>query len=124
MMLLLGACSPAYVDPSTIADTVDPPAIFAQLSEASSLDKGVAEFAVALNVDPKVVRIRIQPGDCLVCRMQSTPQLSTVEGLTLEEANKLVEAKDQVSLFVPKFSCIFLYDGSNLTPQSCQMSPI
>lgn len=123
-MLYLAGCSPAYADPATIAGSIDPKAIFAKLGEVSSLDDGIAQFATAINVDPTLVRIRIQPGDCSLCRIQASPKLSKIEGLTVAEALKLVEEQDQVSFFVPKFSCTFLYDGSKFAPKSCQISPV
>ncbi|MFN8443457.1 MAG: hypothetical protein U0175_21955 [Caldilineaceae bacterium] len=124
VLFLLAACSPAYADPTAIAGTVDPKATFARLGEVSSLDEGASQFASAINVDPTLVRIRIQPGDCSLCRIEASPKLSKVEGLTVDEALKLVEEQDQVSFFVPKFSCTFLYDGSKFAPKSCQISPV
>lgn len=121
---LLVACSPAYADPATIAASVDPPTIFAKMSEASALDDGASQFAAAINVDPKTVRVRIQPGNCTVCRFESTPQLSKAEGLNIEEATKLVEDQDKVSFFVPRFSCTFLFEENKYSPQSCQLSPV
>lgn len=124
-VLFQTSCAPRYNDPAVIADTVDPMAIFAQLSNVDTINAGSDQFATALNLDPTLVRIRIQPGGCTVCRLESTPQLSKIEGLTVDEATKLVEKKDQVSFFVPKFSCTFLVESDGtLMPQSCQRSPI
>ena len=123
-LFLFAGCSQSYADPATIAGSVDPKSIFAKLGEAASLDAGVSQFATAINVDPSLVRIRIQPGDCSLCRIEASPKLSKIEGLTVDEALKLVEEQDQVSFFVPKFSCTFLYDGSKLAPKSCQISPV
>lgn len=123
-LLLFAACAPAYADPATVAASVDPQAIFAQLGEATTLENGSTQFASAINVDPKVVRIRIQPGNCTVCRFESIPQLSKAEGLTIEEATQLVEEKDQVSFFVTKFACTFLFEAGTFTPKSCQIPPI
>jgi len=90
----------------------------------ASFDDAAAQFASAINVDPTLVRVRIQPGNCTVCRFESTPQLSKAEGLTVEEATKLVEEKDQVSFFVPRFACTFLFEASTFTPKACQIPPI
>ena len=122
--LLLAACAPAYADPASIASSVEPAAIYAKLGEVASFDDAATQFAAAINVDPSLVRIRIQPGNCTVCRFESTPQLSKAEGLTSQEASKLAEEKDKVSFFVPKFSCTFLFDQNKLLPQTCQLSPV
>jgi hypothetical protein len=60
----------------------------------------------------------------MVCSFESRPQLSKVAGLSLAEASEIVEANNKVTLFVPKFSCIFELIESTLTPRSCQPSPI
>ena len=122
--LLLAACALAYADPASIASSVEPAAIFAKLGESASFDDAAVQFAAAINVDPSLVRIRIQPGNCTVCRFESTPQLSKAEGLTSQEASKLAKEKDKVSFFVPKFSCTFLFEQNKLLPQTCQLSPV
>ncbi len=126
-VLLLGllvGCGQAYADPATLAATLEPATVFANLSTTDGLDKAAEQFAAALNIDPAMVRIRIKPGNCTVCSLASRPQMASVEGISIAEAEKMVEPNDEVSFFIPKFSCTFLYDGATLTPKQCQPSPI
>lgn len=121
---LLTGCGHDYADPATLAPLLKPEAVFANLTSADTLAQAADQFAAALNIDPATVRIRIKPGQCTVCSLESRPQMASVAGLTVAEAEKIVEPKDEVSFFIPKFSCTFLYDGTTLTPQQCQPSPI
>ena len=121
---LLVGCSAAYADPATIASGLDPAAVYGKLSNNVTIGDAAAQFATVLNIDPAAVRVRLQPGNCLVCTFESRPQLSKVEGLSVEEASKIAKINDKVTLFVPKFSCIFELTPSALTPRSCQPSPI
>lgn len=120
----LAACSRAYADPATVASGLDAKVVFAQLSEGATLSEAAEQFAAALNIDPAAVRVRIQPGNCMICNLESRPQLSKVKGLSVEEASELVEPDDKVSFFVPQFSCTFEMSETGLTPRSCQPSPI
>lgn len=121
---LLVGCGHAYADPATLAATLKPDTVFAELATADTVDKAAAQFAEALNIAPAGVRIRIKPGSCTVCSLESRPEMASVAGITVAEAEKIVEPKDEVSFFIPKFSCTFLYDGETLTPKQCQPSPI
>jgi hypothetical protein len=121
--LLIG-CSRSYADPATVAAGLDPAAVYAQLSPSATLPAAAEQFAVALNIDPAAVRVRLQPGNCLVCTLESRPELSKVEGLSVAEAMEVVEPNDKVTLFVSKFSCIFERTDTKLMPRSCQPSPI
>lgn len=122
--VLLTGCGHAYADPTTLASSLEPAAVFAKLANTDTLPQAAEQFAAALNIEPAVVRIRIKPGQCTVCSLESRPQMASVAGLTVAEAEKIVEPQDEVSFFIPKFSCTFLYDGTTLTPQQCQPSPI
>jgi hypothetical protein len=124
VLWLLVGCSHSYADPSTVATGLDPAAVYAKLSASATLGEATAQFAGALNIDPAAVRVRLQPGNCMVCTFESRPQLSKVEGLSVEEASKIAKPNDKVTLFVPRFSCIFELTESTLTPRSCQPSPI
>ena len=121
---LLAGCGEAFADPAALAATLKPESVFAQLSTTSSVPKAADQFASALNIDPKLVRIRLKPGDCTVCSLASRPQVASMAGISVGEAEKLLEINDDVSFFIPNFSCTFLYDGEKLTPSTCQMSPI
>lgn len=121
---LLSGCSHAYADPNTVANGLDPAAVFARLSTSASINAAAEQFAAALNVDPAAVRVRIQPGNCMVCTLESRPQLSRAEGLAVAEASEIVEPNDKVTLFVPRFSCIFELAEKTLVPRSCQPAPI
>jgi len=121
---LLGGCGHAYADPETLADSLEPTTVFAALSTASTLPAAADQFATALNLDPADVRIRIKPGNCIVCSLSSHPEMSSLAGISVAEAEAIVEPNDEVSFFIPKFSCTFLYDGATMIPQHCQPSPI
>lgn len=122
--LLMGGCGRAYADPATLAATLEPTAVFAELTSANSLPAAGEQFAAALNIDPAGVRVRIKPGSCIVCTVEANPEISSVNGISVAEAEKLVGPNDEVSFFIPKFSCTFRYDGETLIPQQCQPSPI
>jgi hypothetical protein len=124
LLALLVGCDHNYADPATLAATLEPKTVFAKLSSTTTLAKAADQFAAALNIDPAGVRIRIKPGSCIVCTVEAHPELSNVAGISVAEAEKIVESNDEVSFFIPKFSCTFLYDGVTLTPQHCQPSPI
>jgi hypothetical protein len=121
---LLGGCGHDYADPATLADSLEPKTIFAALSTTSTLPAAADQFAAALNLDPADVRIRIKPGNCIVCSLSSHPEMASLDGISVAEAEAIVEPNDEVSFFIPKFSCTFLYDGTTLSPQHCQPSPI
>lgn len=124
MLALLAGCSRDYADPATLAATLEPATVFAELSSTNSLDKAASQFAAALNIDPAGVRVRIKPGSCIVCTVEANPEISGVNGITVASAEKIVGPNDEVSFFIPEFSCTFLYDGETLTPKQCQPSPI
>lgn len=124
VLTLLAGCGAAFADPATLAASLQPESVFAQLSTANTVPKAADQFANALNIDPQVVRIRLKPGDCTVCSLASRPQVASLAGISVAEAEKLLETNDDVSFFIPNFSCTFLYDGEKLTPRTCQMSPI
>lgn len=121
---LLVGCGHTYADPATLASTLEPATVFAALSTTSTLPAAADQFAVALNLDPADVRIRIKPGNCIVCSLASHPEMSSLAGISVAEAEAIVEPNDEVSFFIPKFSCTFLYDGTTMIPQHCQPSPI
>lgn len=121
---LLTGCGHAYADPATLASTLEPTTVFAALASTSTLPAAADQFAAALNLDPADVRIRIKPGNCIVCALASRPQMASLAGISVAEAEAILEPNDEVSFFIPKFSCTFLYDGTALIPQHCQPSPI
>lgn len=121
---LLVGCGRAYADPATLAPTLEPATVFAALASTSTLPAAADQFAAALNLDPAGVRIRIKPGNCTVCSLAAHPQMASVAGISVAEATQIVAPNDEVSFFIPKFSCTFLYDGTTLIPQQCQPSPI
>lgn len=127
LFLVLGwlvGCSHAYADPATLAATLKPDTVFAKLASADTVDNAAAQFAETLNIDPAGVRVRIKPGSCTVCSLESRPEMVSVAGIAVAEAEKIIEPNDEVSFFIPKFSCTFVYDGETLTPKQCQPSPI
>ncbi len=121
---LLGGCGHDYADPETLADSLEPKTIFAALSTTSTLPEAAEQFAAALTIDPAAVRIRIKPGNCSLCSLESRPQMASLAGISVGEAEKIVRPNDEVSFFIPHFSCTFLYDGSTLIPQQCQPLPL
>lgn len=121
---LLVGCGHTYADPETLASTLEPTTVFAALASTSTLPAAADQFAAALNLDPADVRIRIKPGNCIVCALASRPQMASIAGISVAEAEAMLEPNDEVSFFIPKFSCTFLYDGTTLSPQHCQPSPI
>jgi hypothetical protein len=121
---LLAGCGEDFADPATLAASLKPENVFAQLSTTNTVPKAADQFASALNIDPQVVRIRLKPGDCTLCSLEARPQVASMAGISVVEAEKLLEINDDVSFFIPNFSCTFLYDGETLTPRTCQMSPI
>lgn len=121
---LLGGCGHDYADPKTLADSLEPKTIFAALSTTSTLPEAAEQFAAALNIDSADVRIRIKPGNCSLCSLESQPQMTSLAGIAVTEAEKIVRPNDEVSFFIPHFSCTFLYDGATLIPQQCQPLPI
>jgi hypothetical protein len=122
--VLLVGCGRTYADPATLSVSLDPDLVFAALSEATSLSKAATQLATTLNVDPNAVRVRIKPGNCSTCSLAAHPEMASMAGLSVAEAEKLIEPNDEVSFFIPKFSCTFLYDGERFIPQRCQQSPI
>lgn len=124
LLALLVGCGRSYADPATLAATLKPEIVFAELSSTNALPKAADQFAAALNIDPAKVRVRIKPGNCTVCSLESRPEMASVAGISVAEAEKIVEPNDEVSFFIPNFSCTFLYSGETLTPKQCQPSPI
>lgn len=123
-LYLLTGCSHDYADPATLASSLEPAAVFAKLSSTTTLPEAADQFAAVLNIDAAAVRIRIKPGDCIVCSLESRPQLASVTGVSVAEAEQILKNNDELTFFIPKFSCTFLYDGATLTPRSCQHAPI
>ncbi|MEZ4737269.1 MAG: hypothetical protein R3E79_60075, partial [Caldilineaceae bacterium] len=124
ILALFAGCGHDYADPATLAATLEPETVFAELSGTPTLPKAATQFAAALNIDPTLVRIRIKPGNCSVCSLAARPEMASLAGVSVAEAEKLVEIDDEVSFVIPNFSCTFLYDGEQLTPRSCQHTPI
>jgi len=124
LLSLLSGCGRTYADPATLAAGLEPATVFAELASAATLPTAAAQFATVLNIDPAAVRVRIKPGNCTVCSLESRPEMASVAGIAVDEAAAIVEPNDEVSFFIPKFSCTFLYDGATLTPKQCQPSPI
>jgi hypothetical protein len=123
-LLLLTACGQPYADPATLADSLNPAAVLADLTAAPTLPDAADQFAATLNIDPATVRVRLQSGDCNLCSLRSRPQVASLAGLAVVEAASILNQDDEVSLFIPNFSCTFLYDGTQLTPQRCQHVPV
>lgn len=123
-LALFVGCTRDYADPATLAATLKPERVFAELASTNTLSEAADQFAAALNIDPATVRIRIKPGNCTVCSLASRPEMASVDGIAVTEAEKIIEPNDEVSFFIPKFSCTFVYDGETLTPKQCQPSPI
>ena len=121
---LLTGCGHDYADPATLAASLEPATVFAELTSTRTLPEAADQFAAALNLAPADVRIRIKPGNCIVCALASRPQMASLAGISVAEAEAIIEPNDEVSCFIPKFSCTFLYDGTTLSPQHCQPSPI
>lgn len=124
MLALLVGCGRAYADPATLAAKLKPETLFAELASTNTLTEAANQFAAALNLDPAGVRVRLKPGNCTVCSLASRPEIASVEGITVAEAEKIMEPNDEVSFFIPKFSCTFVYDGKTFTPKQCQPSPL
>lgn len=124
MFALLAGCGRDYADPTTLAATLEPATVLAALANTKTLPEAADQFAAALNIDPAGVRVRIKPGSCIVCTVEANPEIAGVNGITVAAAEKIMGPNDEVSFFIPKFSCTFLYDGETLTPKQCQPSPI
>ena len=124
LLALLSSCGRTYTDPAILAVSLEPETVFAELSNTTTLPKAATQFATALNIDPAGVRVRLKPGDCSLCSLEARPKVASLAGLSVAEAEQALESGDEVSFFIPKFSCTFVYDGETLTPKQCQPSPV
>lgn len=103
---------------------VDPQVVFAKLTATEQLVVAAAQLAAALDVPTEAVRARLQPGGCTLCDLESNQGVAEVAGLDVDAAAEALAPDDGVYLFVGQLTCFYKFDGSILTPQSCQQAPL
>jgi hypothetical protein len=126
VVLALTGCGRANalaVTPPDLSD-VDAKAVFAKLTANEQLAAAAGQLAEVLEVEPELVRARLQPSGCTLCGSESNQEGASVKGLEVAAAADALAAGDGVYLFVGQFTCFYKFDGSLLTPQSCQLAPL
>ena len=103
---------------------VTPEAVASQLTQVATLDEAARQFAAALRIESNDVRVRIFTGACTICSLTENQENSSLAGLSVADASRRVQAGNQVYLAVPRFVCIYDYDGSSFTPRECRQSPL
>lgn len=129
---LAAACqptdSPASATPTFPTNApplrVTPEAIAAQLTRVSSLEEAAQQFAAAIAVDRDAVRVRLNTGECDTCSIVENQQNTSLNGLSIADAIQRVEPGNQVYLVVPRFVCLYDFDGSIFTPRECRHTPL
>ena len=99
---------------------VTPEAIVAQLTVVNNLKEAAQQFATAIQVDNDAVRVRLDTGECNTCSIIENQQNTSLAGLSVADASERVEPGNQVYLAVPRFVCIYDYDGAIFTPRECR----
>lgn len=129
---LAAACQPTD-PPATATPTfpinapalrVTPEVIAAQLTVVSSLEEAAQQFAAEIVVDQGAVRVRLNTGECDTCSIIENQQNTSLAGLSVADARQRVEPGNQVYLVVPRFVCLYDFDGSIFTPRECRHTPL
>ncbi len=111
-------------EPTPDLHGVDPQVVLTQLTPTEQLATAAAQLATAVNVPREAVRARLQPGGCTLCDQESTQGVTGIAGLDVNAAAEALAPDDGVFLFVGRLTCFYKFDGSILTPQSCQFAPL
>lgn len=106
-----------------VLPSVTPAAIAAKLTSTATLSDAAKELAASLDIAPDHVRVRIK-ADCSVCEAEKFQKATSLSGVSVAEATKLLPANYDFWLFVKNFTCAYHYDGKNYTPKSCQFAPV
>lgn len=106
------------------AGAVTPEAVAAQLTEVDTLDNAAQQLASALGVAAEQVRVRLRFDQCITCNADQYATASSSAGLTLAEASERLQPGATLWLFVDTFTCTYSFDGTRLTPQTCQFAPL
>lgn len=96
----------------------------AQLTTAATLDAAAQQFAALMSIDPAAVRVRLDTDDCTTCSIVENQQHTSLAGLSVAEATERIRAGNQVYLVMPRFVCIFDFDGSQFSPRECRHTPL
>jgi hypothetical protein len=104
--------------------SVTPAAVAEELIEVDSLAQAAQQLADALGVAADQVRVRIRFDQCITCNADQYAAASSSTGLTLAEAEERLKPGATLWLFVDAFTCTYSFDGTRLTPQTCQFAPL
>jgi hypothetical protein len=104
--------------------SVTPAAVAEELTEVAGLEQAAQQLAGALGVAADQVRVRIQFDQCITCNADQYAAASSSAGLTLAEAGEQIKPGATLWLFVGTLTCTYSFDGTHLTPQTCQNSPL
>jgi hypothetical protein len=100
-----------------------PAVIAAKLTPAATLDAAAKQLAALLGIAPDAVRVRIKVA-CSVCDAEKLQKATSLNGVSVAKAKKLLLANNDFWLFVKNFICIYHYDGKTYTPQNCQFTSL
>jgi len=128
---LLTACGSSEPTPQPTTDqpanivlpAVTPSAIAAKLTPTTTLDDAAKQVAASLTISPDNMRVRIKVA-CSVCDAEKLQKATSLNGVSIPEAKKLLQANYDFWLFVQNFTCTYHFDGKTYTPQSCQFSAL
>ncbi len=128
---LLTACGSSEPTPqpttnqpaNIVLPAVTPSAIAAKLTPTTTLDEAAKQVAASLAIPPDNMRVRIKAA-CSVCDAEKFQKATSLNGVSVPEAKKLLQANLDFWLFVQNFTCAYHFDGKTYTPQSCQFSAL
>ncbi len=99
-------------------------AVTAVLMGTSSVREAGEELASVLGVEPDRIRVRVQDARCSVCNAQQRPALTSLDGLSLEQAAPVIQPSMTFWLFVDDVICEYTLMGVTYTPHVCRRSPL
>ena len=108
---------------AVVLPAVTPAAIAAKLAPTATLAAAAQALATALGIAPDNVRVRIK-GNCSVCEAEKLQKATSLNGVSVAEAVKLLPANYDFWLFVQNFTCAYHFDGKTYTPKSCQFTAL
>lgn len=106
-----------------VLPVMTPSAVAAKLTPTTTLDEAAKQVAASLAIPPDNMRVRIKVA-CSVCDAEKLQKATSLNGVSIAEAKKLLQANYDFWLFVQNFTCAYHFDGKTYTPQSCQFTAL
>ena len=131
-ILLMTACgasqqtvqaAPQSQPTTVVLPAVTPAAIAAKLAPTTTLDAAAQALATELGIAPNNIRVRIK-GNCAVCEAEKLQKATSLNGVSVAEAIKLLPENYDFWLFVQNFTCSYHFDGKTYMPKSCQLTAL